>query len=209
MKFNLNISMILIVIGLMSSNVAWALPLVDKIIEIARAPNLSPDQKVTGTNTLMSIVVDCEFDEGCLLKQMVPIKELFEKEKNPMYVEFDEYLFKNKESLEKASKNCNLEDKKAARKIYALCYRDALVANQSMTLTTRDVIDKFEDHQEVCVKLHMEKLAEQRNIFAQAVMVNLYQEMGDTKKMDYWYNQIQKQSSSKQYQDLQSCPEVP
>lgn len=193
-----------------SSNVAWAMHVIDKIEEISRSPSLATEQKINGRNTLFLIVANCEYDEACLLKQVVPLKELFEKERNPMYIDFAEFLSKNQDALERDSKRCNFEDKKVVRKAMGQCYKEVSKdLNKASSLTERAILDKQEDDLDVCVKAHMEKLAENGNIFAQAVLVNLYQQMSDEKKMDYWYNQIQKQSGTKKYQDFQSCSEIP
>lgn len=206
----MNIRTWLIFILLSGMHPAWGLPLLEKIQEISRAPNLSAEQKNTGKSTLLLIVANCEFDEICLVKQMVPLKELFEKEKNPIYVDFVDFIFKNQDTLTKDGERCSNVEKKAVRKIYAECLKKRVSGElQIMPLSTRGKIDKLDDNQDICIKDSMEKLANEGNIYAQAVMVNLTQLMSDSKKMDYWYNQIQKQTGTKRYQDFQNCPEIP
>jgi hypothetical protein len=73
----------------------------------------------------------------------------------------------------------------------------------------RNKIDQIEDERDLCIKSKVEQLATTGNLFAQALMVNIYERSRDNAKMDHWYNEMQKKANTKEFATYLSCPDIP
>lgn len=192
------------------SNMILAASVIKTIDDLSRGSKLSTEQREQGRKTLLLIVANCEFNEACMLNHIVPLRVKYEKERNPMYVWFSNYLHGQRDAFERDSRRCHNKEKKATRKVYAECLK-ARIESEAIagSLTGRAKIDKLDDNQDICLKNSLEKLAVEGNIFAQAHMVNFAQLMSDSKSLDYWYNLIQKQVNTIKYQEFQKCNDLP
>jgi hypothetical protein len=78
-----------------------------------------------------------------------------------------------------------------------------------MKIVDRKMTDKLEDERDQCLQMKMEEIAKTGNLFAQAMLVNIYEQLRDNKKMDHWYDEMQKRSNSKEFKTYLACPDIP
>lgn len=199
-----------LLIGMLISHSLYALPILEKIEEIKMASGLSEKQRKEGENILKGVLIQCEFDEICIIRQIGVLKAELATNHNPMILSFLEYILYNQKKLERDGEQCRSDQKREMRQAYAKCIHEKVQSEKTMVdMSSRSKIDKLDDIYDVCLKSSMEKLAESGNIFAQAIMVNLSQQMSDEAKIDYWYGKIQKNNQSEEFKMFMRCPEIP
>ncbi|MBN9288164.1 MAG: hypothetical protein BGO43_03870 [Gammaproteobacteria bacterium 39-13] len=171
------------------------------------APNET--QRIKGKHTLLSMLIDCEFDEQCELGMIEKLQNLIKEDANVMYKGFLTYLKWEKADLEYNVKHCQIEEKKQVRKGYAACYAKWMDEDSKNPTPPRAIIDKLESDRQACLKKQMAPLAEQGNIFAEAVMVNVSEYFKDSQKMTFWSSKIQSQKGTPKYEMYMKCSELP
>lgn len=171
------------------------------------APN--DKQRIQGRHTILGMMVQCEFDEQCELEMIEKLEALIKKESNVMYKGFLTYLKWEKADLEYNVKHCQIEEKRQVRKGYAACFAKWMDEDSKNPTPSRATIDKLETQRQACLKKEMEPLAEQGNIFAEAVMVNVSEYFKEREKMTFWTNKVQSQKGTAKYDLFMKCSELP
>ncbi|HRE32766.1 MAG TPA: hypothetical protein PLD88_12380, partial [Candidatus Berkiella sp.] len=186
---------------------AQAVGFLEKLDQTTELNRLTPTQLAEGRYQLTQMLTQCEFDESCLLKMIDELKILESQTHNPMYQVYGSYLQSMKSELTNQIKRCDIPDKKVVRKALAECLREMNLQEGHEKVTRK--IDQLEDERDLCIKNKMEEIAKVGNLFAQAVLVNFYEQNRDQKKMDEWYNQMQKRMNTPEYSQYLACPDIP
>ena len=168
-----------------------------------------PEKRIKGKYTIIEILCQCEFDEQCILNKKDELDQLAKQQKNLMYVAFLKYLEWETKDIEYNAKHCQMDDKKALRKVYAKCYQQWVDSEKNNPPQNRAQIDKIENDRNLCLIENMTPLAEQGNIFAQADLVNLGEHFKDAKAMSKWEAKVTAQSGTTKYQQYMKCSEIP
>lgn len=187
----------------------FGLAILEKLDQTTELNKLSTAQRIEGRHQLISMLIHCEFNETCLVQMIADLKTLQEKSPNPMYQVYSDYLQAKKPALLGQATRCDIPEKKVARKVIAECLQQMVAKEESMKILDRKTTDKFEDERDQCVKNKMEEIAKTGNLFAQAMLVNIYEQARDNKKLDYWYNEMQKKVDTKEFKAYLSCPDIP
>ncbi|MCS5710568.1 hypothetical protein [Candidatus Berkiella aquae] len=193
---------------LLIGEMAQAVGFLEKLDQTTELNKLTPIQLAEGRYQLTQMLTQCEFDESCLLKMIDDLKVLENKTHNPMYQVYATYLQSMKSELTNQIKRCDIPDKKVVRKAVAECLQEMNIKEGHLKVD-RKMIDQLEDERDVCIKNKMETIANAGNLFAQATLVNFYEQSRDQKKMDYWYNQMQKKMNTPEYSQYLACPDIP
>jgi hypothetical protein len=190
-------------------NNAFGLAILEKLDQTTELNKLSTAQRIEGRHQLISMLVHCEFSETCLVQMIDDLKTLQEKSPNPMYQVYSQYLQAKKPELLGQATRCDIPEKKEVRKIIAECLHQMVTKEESMKIVDRKMTDKLQDERDQCVKAKIEDVAKSGNLFAQAMLVNIYEQARDNKKFDYWYNEMQKKADTKEFKAYLACPDIP
>lgn len=187
----------------------FGLSILEKLDQTAELNNLSTAQRIEGRHQLISMLIRCEFKESCLIQMIDNLKALQEKSPNPMYQVYSQYLQAKKPELMEQATRCDIPEKTVVRKGIAECLQHMVTKEQSMKIVDRKMTDKLEDERDQCLQVKMEEIAKTGNLFAQAMLVNIYEQLRDNKKMDHWYDEMQKRSTTKEFKTYLACPDIP
>ncbi|MBS0288012.1 MAG: hypothetical protein JSR17_11985 [Proteobacteria bacterium] len=168
-----------------------------------------PVKRLQGKYTIIEMMANCEFDEQCELNMREELEKRAKEEKNLMYVAFLKYLDWEKADLEYNIKHCQIEDKKAVRKIYAKCYKAWVEQEKNHPPKNRQEIDKIENDRNLCLQENELPLAEQGNIFAQADLLNLAEHFKMPGDMSKWEAKVNAFKGTKKYEQYMQCSEIP
>lgn len=186
-----------------------ALAILEKLDQAAELNKLSVAQRTEGRHQLIAMLTHCEFAEPCLLQMIDDLKSLSSQTKNPMYQTYLTYLQAKKLELIEQSQRCDLPEKKVVRKVIAQCLQEMDFKETHSKGINRKLIDQFQDERDICMKEKMESLAKDQNLFAQAMLVNFYEQTRDQKKMDYWYQQMEDKANTPAFKSYLACPDIP
>jgi len=168
-----------------------------------------PEKARIGKYTIIEMMAKCEFDEQCELNMKPQLEKLAKEDKNIIYSAFLKYLNWEKSDLEFNIKHCQIDDKKALRKVYAKCYLEWVDAEKNHSSQNRHDIDVLEDKRYRCLQENALPLAEAGNIFAQADLVNLAQHFQETAQMNKWAAKIEALKNTHKYEQYMKCSEIP
>lgn len=188
---------------------AQALAILEKLDQAAELNKLSVEQLYEGRHQLILMLTRCEFAEPCLIKMIDDLKIMEEKTHNPMYLVYRNYLIGKKPELTEQTKRCDIPAKRDVRKVISECLKEMDIKESNIKEMNRNIIDQIEDERDVCIKNKVEHLAINGNLFAQALMVNIYESSRNNAKMDHWYNEMQKKANTKEFATYLSCPDIP
>jgi len=190
-------------------NKVFALAILEKLDQTTELNKLSAAQRIEGRQQLISMLIHCEFAEPCLLQMTDDLKTWEAKTHNPMYQVYLNYLQAKKAELTEQATRCDIPEKKVVRKAIAACLQEMVLKEETIKVLDRKTTDKLEDERDQCLKIKMEEIAKSGNLFAQAMLVNVYEQSRDTKKLDYWYNEMQKRADTKEFRAYLACPDIP
>lgn len=186
-----------------------ALAILEKLDQAAELNKLSVNQRHEGRHQLILMLTRCEFAEPCLIQMIDDLKVIEDQTHNPMYLVYRNYLTSKKSELTEQAKRCDIPAKREVRKMIADCLKEMDIKEVNAQDLNRNKIDQIEDERDICIKNNVEQLAENGNLFAQAVMVNIYERSRNNAKMDHWYNEMQKKANTKEFATYLSCPDIP
>lgn len=187
----------------------FALSILEKLDQTTELNKLSDDQRTEGRHQLILMLTRCEFAESCLLQMINDLTIIEQKTHNPMYQVYLNYLQAKKPEFTEQMSRCDIPEKKAARKIIANCLYEMVIKESAMKIIDRNTTDRLEDERDQCLKEKMEEAAKKGNLFAQAMMVNLFEQNRNTEQFNHWYNEMQKKANTKAYNDYLACPDIP
>lgn len=188
---------------------ALGLTLLQNLDRATELNKLTKEQRTQGRAQIAHMLINCEFAEPCLLKMMDDLTILEKQTHNPMYLVYRNYLRANEGQLKEQLKRCDIPQKQVVRKAVAECLQELLMKETHYKALDRKIIDKLQDEQDYCLKNKMEKLGEEGNLFAQAMLVNIFEQTRETKQLDHWYNEMQKKADTKEYHIYLTCPDIP
>lgn len=187
----------------------FGLALLEKLDQAAELNKLTDTQRMEGRYQLILMLIHCEFSETCLLHMIDDLKEIEKKNHNPMFVVYLHYLQAKKSELIEQEQRCQIPEKQVVRKAIAGCLKEMIVKEVNAKKLDRNMIDKLQDERDQCLKGKMEELAKTGNLFAQAMLVNAFEQTREGPKLDYWYNEMQKKADTKEYKTYLTCPDIP
>lgn len=167
------------------------------------------EQHDAGRYAILGYLIDCEFDEACILKNRDKLVNLSKTNRNLIFSGFLKHVDWNKRLLEYNANHCAIDAKKSVRKIYAQCYAEFIQAEKQNPPVNRHIMDVQENDRNLCLKAKIKSLAESGNLFAQAVMLNLAVHFNEKKEEEYWYNKMMSQKDTPAYQLYMKCSELP
>lgn len=188
---------------------AQALAILEKLDQAAELNKLSVTERHEGRHQLILMLTRCEFAEPCLIQMIDDLKVMEDQTHNPMYIVYRNYLTAKKPELIEQAKRCDIPAKRDVRKAIADCLKEMDIKEINTQEMNRNKIDQIEDERDLCIKSKVEQLATTGNLFAQALMVNIYERARDNPKMDHWYNEMQKKANTKEFATYLSCPDIP
>lgn len=197
-----------LLIGLGGQN-AFALAILEKLDQSTELNKLTFTQRQEGRYQLILMLVRCEFRETCLIAMIDDLKIIGERTKNPMYLVYMNYLKTKKPELMEQASRCQIPEKQIVRKAVAECLQQMIIKEGYSKALSRKAIDQLQDERDQCLKAKMEEIAKTGNLFAQAMLVNIFEQTRDSKKLDYWYNEMQKKANTKEYNAYMLCPDIP
>lgn len=162
-----------------------------------------------GRYYVLGMLIDCEFDEGCLLMKRKDLETFSKDKRNLILSGFLKHLKWRERDLMLNAQNCKLETKQAARKVFAACYKQFMEIEQNTPPKNRNEMDVQETNRYKCLYEKMEPLAKEGNIFAQAEMVNLSIYFKNDTATKRWYDLIKGRDDSKEYIKYLKCSEMP
>jgi hypothetical protein len=166
-------------------------------------------QRLDAKHKIINMLVKCEFDEQCELNMIPDLEVITKTDKNLVYRGFLTYLKWEKSDLEFQVKHCQINEKRAVRKVFAQCYANWVNDEINHPPQSPDEIDKQEHQRYICLKNNMDPLATQGNIFAQAEMVNVFEYLRDPKSLDLWSAKVLSQKGSAKFDKFMRCHELP
>lgn len=189
---------------------AWSLDYLAKID--LDATYVSEKEGIEGRYKLWTLLIDCQFQEGCLLKQLEPLDALYKRTQNRMFLSFKDFLQHHEPRLQKYAAHCNIEAKRVVKKVYAQCLQEKMdqekkrreEKRQSEARFLLQDINEIKDAYVTCLTTHMEPLAQENNLFAQAAMVSL-----GMASADVWYERMQRQAGTPAYLTYLNCSSLP
>ncbi len=200
---------LIIILTLFGMQNVQALALLQKLDQAAELDKLSVAERSEGRHQLIVMLTRCEFAEPCLLQMIDELKSLSGQTKNPMYQVYATYLQAKKPELIEQTKRCDIPAKKAVRKVIAQCLQEMDLKETHSKSINRQLVDQFQDERDVCMKEKIEWLAKEDNLFAQAMLVNLYEQTRDQKNMDYWYKKMAEKANTPAFKSYLACPDIP
>lgn len=162
-----------------------------------------------GRYYILTLLINCEFDEGCILSKVATIQEDNKNLKNAILSGFVRHIKSKQKDLAYNDQNCKLDTKQAVRKVFAECYKQFMETEQKTPPKNRNEMDVIESDRYKCLNEKMAPLAKAGNIFAQAEMVNLSVYFRNDTATQRWYDLIKGRDDSKEYHQYLKCAEMP
>jgi hypothetical protein len=193
------------------SSPVWAVRDIDLLgkLDSVREHARSEPELREGRDYVLSMMITCQFDEACMLKQIDPIQTHLKEKPNVLVSAFLKYLLWAKPQLENRAKHCKSAAKEKVREKFAHCYGDYLKTDQESPAKDRKTIDERDNLRTDCLKEHLEGLANDGNVYAQAEMMNIAVFRNDKKAVDHWYAMVEKQMKKPEYKQYMVCSELP
>lgn len=166
-------------------------------------------QRLDAKHKILGMIIQCEFDEQCMLGIIKELQEITKTDHNLVYKGFLKYLTWEKADLEYNAAHCNIPEKREVRKEFAICYEAWINEEIKHPPHSREEIDKQTNNREMCIKNKIENLAKNGNVFAKAQMVNSFQYLRDKAGVDYWSNQLEREKDSAKFNLFLKCAELP
>jgi len=186
----------------------YAVDTLGKLQEISNQAH-SPAQRDQGRMQILTLLIECQFNEGCILQMPQKLIELQKAQPNPMYPAYIAFIRYAEQELLSQQQPCQIPAKQEIRKVYATCLQERLHSEKTMLPLNREKIDELNQRQNQCLNEKIHPMASQGNIFAQAAMVNIGEQSRNTQNLEHWYNALMNKQGTQEFDSYLKCSDLP
>ncbi|MCS5707867.1 hypothetical protein CC99x_003010 [Candidatus Berkiella cookevillensis] len=161
---------------------------------------LTPNEHTESMKKALAVLVGCQLDELCT---MMVMKHMSTNEDNLLYIHFYNRLLKKRDNILYDNLHCQDDALNQMRKVMASCL---ISLNKRLTEPSDpDLQIKADNTLQACERSRLGKLAKDKNVFAQAKMMEYELGRQNTKGIEYWYEQMTLLYPTRQYHVYSQC----
>lgn len=161
---------------------------------------LTPKEHTESMQKALAVLIGCQLDELCT---MMVMKHMSVNEDNLLYIHFYNRLHKNRDNILYVNLHCQDEALNQMRKVMASCLTSL---NKRLTEPSDPELQiKADNTLQACERSRLGKLAKDKNVFAQAKMMEYEMSKQNTKGIEYWYEQMKLLYPQRQYHVYTEC----
>lgn len=165
--------------------------------QIGRPNNMTLVEFQKQKYNLVAMMVGCELDEKCMLKLL---SDIIKNDQNPIYTSMLSTLIARKDKIELDNTQCNSNNLRMMKKQFSLCLAQMMSSKEHI-----DDTNKIKNTLDSCIEDKMEALAKEGNLFALGKLLEHAIKIKDNQSAQKWYERIENQSNTPEYQIYQKC----